>query len=219
MLRKRIDIRQEVLSLYKFSAFDQIFLFLRSFVLDYAYIAEHIPLAAKVIDVGCGYGILSNYLALSDLESHVKGIDIDADRISKANQTTGTRKNIVFEVGDFMRSDLTQFNTVVAIDLMHYFDFDEQHRIINKVGTALTSGGIFILRQPDTAPKWRYCWTYMHEFIMVKSTITKTNNRKIYFSSSKSIISVLEENGFEVTIYPNKAMFPYSDTIFVCRKR
>lgn len=219
MARKHIDIRQEVLSLYKFSVFDRIFLFLRSFVLDYTYIAGHIPPAAKVIDVGCGYGILPNYLALSDPESYVKGIDIDADRISKANQTTGTRKNIVFEIGDFMRSDLTQFNVVVAIDLMHYFDFDQQDRIIDRVGTALNSGGTFIFRQPDTAPKWRYYWNYLHEFIMVGSNITKTNSQKLYFRSSNITMLVLDKAGFDVSIYPNTSIFPYSDTLFICRKR
>ncbi len=219
MARKHIDIRQEIFSLYKFSVYEHLFLFLRSFVLDYTYIAEHIPPAAKVIDIGCGYGILPNYLALSDPGSYVKGIDIDAERILKADQTTGTRKNIHFEVGDFMKSDLDQFNVVVAIDLMHYFDFDQQDRIINRLGTVLNSGGIFIFRQPDTAPKWRYYWNYLHEFIMVSSNITKTNSQNLYFRSSNSTKLVLDRAGFDVSIYPNTSLLPYSDTLFICRKR
>jgi 2-polyprenyl-3-methyl-5-hydroxy-6-metoxy-1,4-benzoquinol methylase len=217
--RKHIKIRNDIFSLYKSSIFDRLFFFLRSFVLDCTCIAEHIPLKAKVLDIGCGYGILSNYLALSDPDSYVKGIDIDASRIAKAVQTIGTRKNIDFEVGDFMNLDLGQFNVVVAIDLMHYFNYDQQDRIIDRIGNALSSSNLFIFRQPDTAPKWRYYWNYLHEFIMVGSTITKTNSQKLFFRSSRDTMFILNKAGFDVGIYPNKSILPYSDTLFVCKKR
>lgn len=219
MARKHITIRKDIFTLYKFSIFDHLFLFLRSFVLDCARIAEHVPQMANVLDIGCGYGILSNYLALSDSDSQVKGIDLDASRISKAIQSIGTRKNIGFEVGDFANVDLGAFDAVVAIDLMHYFAFHQQDRIIETIGNALSSGKVFIFRQPDTAPKWRYYWNYLHEFIMVGSAITKTNSRKLFFRSSRDTALILHKAGFDVSIYPNTSIFPYSDTLFVCKKR
>ena len=218
MSRKSVSIKNEIVPLYSLSRFDLFFLHLRSFLLDYKDMAEKIPLGANILDVGCGHGILPNYLALSDPSSTVRGIDLDAARIEKAGKTIGDRRNISFAVGDLMKTDIAGVDVVLLIDLMHYFPYEEQNGIIKRVGDGLQAGGILIFRDPDTKPKWRFYWNYLHEIAMVNSNFTKTHLKSLFFRSSREFKSLLQSIGFHVKIYPNKSPLPYSDTLYVCKK-
>lgn len=218
MMRHAVNISREIQPLYRLSLFDRIFLFLRSFLLDYRLIAAHIPLGSSILDIGCGYGIMPNYLAISDPASSVKGVDIDSGRIAKARETVGDRKNISFDVADISQADISSFNVVLMIDMLHYFPYEEQERIIETMGTRIRSGGRLIFRDPDTKPLWRFYWNRMHETIMVGGNFTKTNMGKLFFRSSDSFRALLEKAGFTVDVYPNTSLSPYSDTLYICRK-
>jgi len=217
--RRRVNFRKELYSLYKFSWLESVFLFLRSFVLDYIDITRHLPAKAKILDVGCGYGILANYLALSEPVSDVLGIDIDPLRIQKAQESIKGRTNIHFSCSNFMEIDLSGFNVILMIDVMHYFDFEFQDQVIKTIAQQLRPGAKFIFRTPDTKPLWRYYWNFAHESIMVGSSITKTTSSSIFFRASTALATILQSQGFELQIYPNRSIFPYSDTLFVCTKK
>jgi 2-polyprenyl-3-methyl-5-hydroxy-6-metoxy-1,4-benzoquinol methylase len=217
--RPTVNLQKDIYSRYDFSWLESFFLFLRSFVLDYADLTKHIPVGSKIIDIGCGYGILANYLALSDPSSEVRGVDIDTARIKKAKESTLGRSNISFDAINFMTEDLSRYDRVLMIDVMHYFDYRLQDKVIKTIADQLRSQAVFIFRTPDTSPKWRYYWNFLHEFLMVKAAITKTDRASLFFRSSESLLHCLNEAGFDVTIFPNRSLFPYSDTLFICRKK
>lgn len=216
--RPHIDLQRDIYSKYRFSFIESFFLYLRSFVLDYADITNHIPLGSNIVDIGCGYGILANYLALTDPACKVRGLDIDPLRIQKARQSIGDRTNIAFDTMDFMVADFSRTTAVLLIDVMHYFNYTQQDEVIRTIASQLNAGAIFIFRTPDTKPRWRFYWNYMHEAIMIGSSITKTASASLFFRNSEGLLDVLKQNGFAVKIYPNKSIFPYSDTLYICTK-
>src|SRR5579872_7082734 len=59
-------------------------------------INAHLPADGIIADVGCGYGVLANTLALVDARREVIGIDAHRARIDVARSTVGKRKNIRF---------------------------------------------------------------------------------------------------------------------------
>ena len=48
-----------------------------------------IPKKANIVDVGCGFGLLANYIAVMSENREILGIDFSVRRIQVANKTAG----------------------------------------------------------------------------------------------------------------------------------
>jgi 2-polyprenyl-6-hydroxyphenyl methylase/3-demethylubiquinone-9 3-methyltransferase len=98
------------------------------------------PSAQRVLDLGCGAGYLSNYLATA---GHcVTGIDTTAENLSvaRAHDVTQTAK---YEVGDAcaLPYPARSFDVVCAMDLLEHVTDPE--KLIAEVGRVLRPGGVF----------------------------------------------------------------------------
>jgi len=60
---------------------------------------EYLPQNGVIVDLGCGYGLISNLLAF-ELERLVIGVELSAPRIAAALQSIKDRRNIEFYAAD-----------------------------------------------------------------------------------------------------------------------
>jgi 2-polyprenyl-6-hydroxyphenyl methylase/3-demethylubiquinone-9 3-methyltransferase len=98
------------------------------------------PRRCKVLDVGCGAGFLSNYLA--GLGHFVTGIDAASDSLDVACRydATGTARYVV---GDAMSLPYPEgsFDVVCAMDFLEHVD--EPERVIAEASRVLSPAGLF----------------------------------------------------------------------------
>jgi SAM-dependent methyltransferase len=105
------------------------------------------PGAAKLLDVGCGTGVL-----LDDLPPGIVyvGVDVNAAYIERARRRYGDR-------GEFFRAragedDLgggrSGFDFVVAMALLHHLEDDEAKRLLDSAARLLRPGGAFVAIDP-----------------------------------------------------------------------
>jgi len=82
-------------------------------------IVAAVPPGARVLDVGCGEGILTRELAAR--AGSVLGIDVDAASIERARATT-TERNVDYVCADVMRHPLAvaNFDAVVSVATLHH---------------------------------------------------------------------------------------------------
>ena len=52
----------------------------------FAAVEPHVPKAGRIMEIGCGHGLFSLYLALQSPERSVTGVDVDADKIPVARR-------------------------------------------------------------------------------------------------------------------------------------
>ena len=52
----------------------------------FAALEREIPLSGDILEVGCGHGVFSTYMAICSRSRHVVGVDIDADKIELAQE-------------------------------------------------------------------------------------------------------------------------------------
>lgn len=114
------------------------------------------PRPAKILDLGCGTGWTSIFLARHGYE--VVGRDIAEDMITaaqslKTTQTIGD--NLQFEVGDFEDTEILPiFDAVIFFDSLHHAEDEAQ--AIRFAAQALKPGGVMITHEPgeghSTAP-------------------------------------------------------------------
>lgn len=101
----------------------------------------------KIIDIGCGSGWTSYFLAKAGYE--VLGIDISKDAIQAASKRFGTElSNLSFKVADFekMPSDISGYDVAVFIDSLHHAD--NQFAALKSVYKILNAGGICVICEP-----------------------------------------------------------------------
>lgn len=98
-----------------------------------------------ILDVGCGPGNLTGYLAdLTNVKGKVVGIDPSRERISIAQQTAELHQkpNLSFEVGiaeDLSRFETGSFDVVFVNSTLHWVQ--DQPKAIREFGRVLKSGG------------------------------------------------------------------------------
>lgn len=98
----------------------------------------------KVLEVGCGIGVLSYYLA-EKYKWEVTGIDLDPEQIERAKNDYRENKYIRFIEADATKLPFgdNEFDLVLAVDVLHHIpDWDEALREISRV---LGSTGLYLL--------------------------------------------------------------------------
>jgi len=108
-------------------------------------IAEYPP-SSPVLDVGCGSGDLSIWLARHGLT--VVGLDFAATAVTQANAKgdalePDVASRVTFAVGDALHPAALeqQFGAVVDSGFLHLFDHDERDRFATELASTLRPGG------------------------------------------------------------------------------
>jgi 2-polyprenyl-6-hydroxyphenyl methylase / 3-demethylubiquinone-9 3-methyltransferase len=98
------------------------------------------PAPQRVLDLGCGAGLLSNYLAAAG--HRVTGIDTTAENLSVARAHDSTQ-TATYAVGDACALQFadSSFDVVCAMDLLEHVT--EPDKLIAEVGRVLRPGGVF----------------------------------------------------------------------------
>src|SRR5438552_3620639 len=87
----------ETIDLYSTFRWKSFFSKIRFWDAPYVEVEKLIPKKGKIVDLGCGEGIFTNFLALSSSKRNIIGIELDKKRIEEANRGL---KNASFKFGD-----------------------------------------------------------------------------------------------------------------------
>ena len=120
-----------------------------------------IPPDARVLDLGCGQGLLAALLhAARTPPASLTGIDLEPRDIERA-KAIGIRWGS-FLVGDIRRCELPRSDLVMLLDVLHYLDFEAQDAVLGRVAQALSPRGVLLLRVADASGSLRFhCTTWV----------------------------------------------------------
>ena len=100
-----------------------------------------LPDGADVLDVGCGGGQDSKFLAVSGCA--VLGIDFSTEMIKLAKKYA---PEVDFKVADVMKlSAVKKFDGIWCCRVFHHVSFKEQENFLDKLYALLTKGGILYI--------------------------------------------------------------------------
>ena len=140
----------------------------------------------KVLEVGCGGGNLSRFLAEKLPLGELICIDISEYWINKARKRLGNYENIDFRHGDFL--DFNKNNYFDAI-VVHYVlhDIEERKKAIDIMVRSLKDKGRIFIREPI---------------------------RKNHGMSSEEIKSLMSKNGFSEQSFKEGYSFPIRGKVY-----
>lgn len=127
---------------------------------------------ARIVDLGCGMGVLPALLAAvekSAAESWpekwappatdwtLHGFDLRSGAIAAGQRALADLGHRVrLAVDDVSTAPLPTSDVVVILDVLHYIDAAAQQALLARVHSALAPGGSLLLRVADAAPTWRF---------------------------------------------------------------
>jgi SAM-dependent methyltransferase len=174
-----------------------------------------IPKGARMLDLGCGQGVLPALLiaARVELASYV-GVDLMARDVGRARLACGAERFHFIE-GDIRTVEFAHCEVAVILDVLHYIDYAEQVDVLQRVRAALSGGGVLLLRVGDEAPTFRFRYTIFIDRLVM--ALRGHRLSRLYCRPLKRWIAELEKLGFRVEPRPMSAGTAFANVLLVAR--
>jgi SAM-dependent methyltransferase len=108
-----------------------------------------IPPGAKVLDLGCGVGLLGLLLTARGLENDIHGIEWDAPKAHFARQLAESIPAIRVECGDLLKEPWPECSVITLLDVLHYLPPAQQRALLFRAASHLPEGGRLLVRVMD----------------------------------------------------------------------
>jgi SAM-dependent methyltransferase len=113
--------------------------------------ARLIPENARLLDLGCGQGLLAALLAAAGAPrlAAYRGLELMARDVARAQRALGRECGV--RQGDIRGAEFGAVDAVVILDVLHYLRPQDQDAVLRRVRAALAPGGVLLLRVGDAA--------------------------------------------------------------------
>ena len=128
----------------------------------YRHLSDVVPASGEIVEVGCGYGMLSSILALKCPQRKVLGVDPDARKIAVGASAARAVPGLRFAQANLLEWECPPADCVLLLDVLHSLPADKQGQLVAKVAASLRSGGTLVFREAlaaDSRGHRRIGWT------------------------------------------------------------
>ncbi len=207
-------VRHALLALYDpLPLTDRLFVRIRLLLSNLYLLERYVPSEGRILDIGCGHGLLSNLLALTSPKRQVLGIDINLKKIAAAQRTIGERVNIRFRAGDAASLVTSSYQAVTIADVMYLIPPETQQAILFSIADVLEPDGVLVWKSQSRQPWWKYAVTYAQEWLMIRLGLTQ--GAGLFFMDCEESIQAICAAGLRPAAVPMPSCRPYSDILFL----
>lgn len=172
-----------------------------------------IPADARLLDLGCGQGLLAALLAAAGRDRlRYTGVDLMPRDIERARHASPGAQ---FVSGDIRTTGFGPADVVVILDVLHYIDYTEQADVLRRVRAALGAGGVLLLRVGDESGGLRFRLTVAVDLLVMR--LRGHRLARLYCKPLAQWMRELEALGFAVAATPMSAGTPFANVLLVAR--
>jgi SAM-dependent methyltransferase len=183
---------------------------------------------ARVLDIGCGQGLLANLLractalaqqgrwpsgwAAAPTATRVTGIELRPRDVARAKASLDGAAEFV--CGDMRHTPFPEADTVVLLDVLHYISVPEQNEVLTRVRRALPANGCLLLRVGDASARRRFLFSTWVDAIVARLRGCRVQQ------SGRSLAdwtAQLEALGFAVRSQPMGQGTPFANVLLVAK--
>lgn len=176
-----------------------------------------IPSRGTIVDLGCGNGLMAALFMLGSGDRRVIGFDLDPQKVETARRLKGRWPTLEFHEADLASLHIPRADVVTIVDVLYLIPDGQQDAILKKCSESLALGGVLLLKEMDTRPRWKYVWNYFQETLAVK-IMGFTLGGRFYFRPEADYRKTLEGLGFEVETVRLDSHYWYPHVLYLCRK-
>lgn len=189
-----------------------------------------IPDNARVIDLGCGQGVLLTLLAVAQDPQYrqtwpsslpplphgivARGVDLRADAIEAARVALGRAAPVA--VSDIRDAQLADCDVVAILDVLHYIDYDAQRALLARVYGALPSGGRLLLRAGDASMGLKFRFTLFTDWLI--TLIRGSVQWHFWTRRGQEWLQLVRDVGFRADIQQMDEGTPFANVLIVAHR-
>lgn len=186
---------------------------------NYEMFEQLIPKEATVVDIGCGYGFLPHFLALTSNKRIVFGYDYDQEKIDAARKATELIINVNFDYLDITQGLEQKADVFILADILHYMPVEMQKQAVKICFENLNDGGILIIRDANAEMEEKHQRTRITEFLstrIFRFNKTQDETKRLYFITKEILVQFLKDEPAEIEILDNTKYL--SNLVYLIRK-
>lgn len=127
----------------------------------------------RLVDIGCGFGLLAYLLSRAGFEGTYLGLDPDPRKVERARRWLPEPDERKFRVGTVDAAPAGAFTQAALIDVLYLVPPKDRRDFIEKAVRALEPGGLFVALTSGGGPWWKRLWDRVQERLAVGLGITK----------------------------------------------
>ncbi|MCC6556915.1 MAG: DUF2062 domain-containing protein [Polyangiaceae bacterium] len=176
----------------------------------------------EVLDIGTGAGQLPILLVELGRATRARGLDWDAAKIEDGRRAASGAAaaapplDVELWRADARDAVLGQADTVLLIDLIHYFLPEEQDAILRRAAAAVRPGGRLLVREADTEHGWRSFITLLEERVF--TTLRMNRGERVRFRAAREITALLTGLGLACETRPAWGKTPFSNVLIIAAR-
>ncbi|HSG75602.1 MAG TPA: class I SAM-dependent methyltransferase [Burkholderiales bacterium] len=184
-------------------------------VFPYLLQARLIPENARLLDLGCGQGLLAALLAAAGTPrlAGYRGIELMARDVARAHRALGAQCGV--RQGDIRSAEFGAADAVVILDVLHYMSLAEQDAVLGRVRAALPAGGVLLLRVGDAAAGLPFRLSNWVDWTV--AFVRGHGATRFHCRSVAQWRSALEALGFAVHAEPMSRGTPFANVLLSAR--
>jgi 2-polyprenyl-3-methyl-5-hydroxy-6-metoxy-1,4-benzoquinol methylase len=185
---------------------------------NYQLIMGNVPGHGKILDLGCGYGVISHMLALTAPGREITGVDYDEEKIRVASHGFLNSPRLNFKAADIRSFEFSPQDCIILSDVLHYLPPHDQEKLLLKCMQSLNPGGGIIIRDADSNREKGHSRSRFTEFLSIGMGFNKTfdKNLGLHFISTGEIERIAKAAGFMMKILDSKT---YSSNTYYSLKK
>jgi len=172
--------------------------------------------SGPILDLGCGLGLLGLYLRERGATQEVVGVDFDPRKVEAGRRALSGIEGLSMRQGD-ARSRADFRGSVAMLDLLHYFNDEEQRQIIANAADCARPGEVVVIRECLRDDTWRYRLTWLEETFA--TSIGWLKGERLNFPRRSSICEEFRRRGFEDEVVPLWGRTPFNNYLLTFRCR
>jgi 2-polyprenyl-3-methyl-5-hydroxy-6-metoxy-1,4-benzoquinol methylase len=189
------------------------YLAVRGRIFDFGRLLKFVPKnPKKIVDIGCGYGILDFMLAENFKRTKILASDLNKKRIDYLKKTN-RYKNLSFECRDAVKSK-TDADVIICVDLLHHISYAEQQKLLEKIHKNAPDNVTLIIKDMDKG------YFSFRQLVNFSIDIISAKQYPLFYHTKNSFIELFEKNSFAVqkVEHLNKLSVPLNHIVFVLKK-
>ncbi len=199
---------------------ERLFVRARLFSAPLAELARRAP-SGRIVDVGCGHGLLTALLAAERPDRQVLGIDPDPRKIEWARQGPGRLPNVELRVAAIEEvAETGSFDAVVVADVLYLLPFAAWKPFLCRARELLRPAGLLLLKESEGDRSWKHAKSVIQERVMVHLLRRTRSSGGITFQPRTATADLLTDCGFLVKeIVPLDQGYSTPHVLFVATPR
>jgi SAM-dependent methyltransferase len=189
-----------------------------------------IPNGGRLLDLGCGQGVLLALLVAAREQHRVGawpagwpsppasidllGIDLSPANVRRARVALGHEAKI--DELDLRHARLPAADVIVILDVLHYLTSEAQERLLADVAAALAPDGLLLVRVGNPATGIRSGVTWVVDQLV---TLARSGRpHRFHRCGVRHWVAALERLGFSVASEPMSRGTPFANVLLVARR-